>query len=55
VLTLSAAPASVAEDLAIDLPAGRDQLITRALPRFAELRSQVYARIQKSKFEGKGL
>jgi len=55
VLTLSAAPAAVAEDLAIDLPAERDQLSTRALPRFAELRTQVYARIQKSKSEGKPL
>ncbi len=52
VIMLSAAPTSVAEDLAIDLPAERDQLTTRALPRFAELRTQVYAQIQKSKLEG---
>jgi NitT/TauT family transport system ATP-binding protein len=52
VIMLSSAPTSVAEDLAIDLPAERDQLSTRALPRFAELRTQVYAQIQKSKLEG---
>lgn len=51
VLMLSAAPTSVAEDLAIDLPDERDQLTTRSDPRFAELRSRVYAQIQKAKLE----
>jgi NitT/TauT family transport system ATP-binding protein len=48
-LVLSAAPTRVAEDLAVDLPDARDQLGTRADPRFAELRARVYARIQKGK------
>ncbi|MEV4623192.1 ABC transporter ATP-binding protein [Asanoa sp. NPDC049573] len=47
VIVLSAAPTTVAEDLAVDLPADRDQLTTRSDPRFTELRSQVYARIRK--------
>jgi NitT/TauT family transport system ATP-binding protein len=55
VIMLSTAPTSVAEDLVVDLPAERDQLSTRGLPRFAELRTQVYAQIQKSKSEGKPL
>jgi NitT/TauT family transport system ATP-binding protein len=49
VIMLSAAPTRVADDLDIDLPAERDQLTTRADPRFTELRSRVYAQIQKVK------
>ncbi|GIF64392.1 ABC transporter [Asanoa ishikariensis] len=49
VIVLSASPTTVAQDLTIDLPAERDQLTTRADPRFTELRGQVYARIQKVK------
>ncbi|GIF74508.1 ABC transporter ATP-binding protein [Asanoa siamensis] len=49
VIVLSASPTTVAEDLAIDLPATRDQLTTRSDARFTELRGQVYARIQKVK------
>jgi NitT/TauT family transport system ATP-binding protein len=49
VIVLSAAPTRVADDLAIDLAADRDQLTTRADARFAELRSRVYAQIQKVK------
>ena len=49
VIMLSAAPTSVAEDLTIDLPDERDQLTTRADPRFTELRGRVYAQIQKAK------
>jgi NitT/TauT family transport system ATP-binding protein len=37
------------DDIAIDLPDERDQLATRSLPRFAQLRSQVYGRIQDAK------
>ena len=51
VLVLSAAPTVVAEDLAIDLPDSRDQLTTRGAPRFTELRSHIYAQIQKAKGE----
>jgi NitT/TauT family transport system ATP-binding protein len=49
VIMLSAAPTSVADDLAVDLPAERDQLTTRSDARFAELRARVYAQIQKAK------
>ena len=37
------------EDLAIDLPAERDQLETRSDARFVELRHHVYEQIQKAK------
>lgn len=49
VIVLSNSPTQVLEDLVIDLPADRDQLGTRMLPRFAELRAHVYARIQEAK------
>ncbi len=48
-LILSASPTVVREDLAIDLPSSRDQLHTRALPRFTELRTHVYEQIQAAK------
>ena len=35
-------------DIVIDLPAERDQLETRSLPRFTELRHHVYGEIQKA-------
>jgi NitT/TauT family transport system ATP-binding protein len=49
VVALSASPTTVIEDLAIDLPAERDQLTTRADARFVELRTHVYSRIQQAK------
>jgi NitT/TauT family transport system ATP-binding protein len=49
VLVLSNSPTRVQEDLLIDLPRERDQLTTRALPRFAELRTHVYEQIQRAK------
>ncbi|NLE72898.1 MAG: ABC transporter ATP-binding protein [Actinomycetales bacterium] len=49
VVVLSASPTVVQEDLAVDLPAERDQLGTRALPRFTELRTHVYGQIQRAK------
>lgn len=49
VIVLSSSPTVVLEDVPIDLPAERDQLTTRSLPRFAELRSQVYELIQLAK------
>jgi NitT/TauT family transport system ATP-binding protein len=54
VIVLSAAPTRVAEDLTIDLPADRDQLTTRSDPRFTELRTHVYAQIQKAKQTSEG-
>ncbi|GAA2199626.1 ABC transporter ATP-binding protein [Sinomonas flava] len=49
VIMLSSSPTVVQEDLVIDLPAERDQLETRALPRFTELRHHVYEQIQLAK------
>ncbi len=49
VLVLSASPTVVREQLSIDLPSERDQLHTRVAPRFAELRTQVYAQVQAAK------
>jgi len=48
VLVLSASPTVVMEDVAVDLPASRDQLTTRADPRFAALRSKVYRLIRSA-------
>jgi NitT/TauT family transport system ATP-binding protein len=44
-------PTLVQEDLVIDLPEKRDQIGTRALPRFTELRTHVYEQIQRAKRE----
>ncbi|MDG4808796.1 ABC transporter ATP-binding protein [Micromonospora sp. WMMD1120] len=49
VLVLSRSPTWVQEDLTIDLPAERDQITTRALPRFTQLRTHVYDQIQRAK------
>lgn len=49
VLIMSSSPTIIQEDLHIDLPAERNQLETRALPRFTELRHYVYEQIQKAK------
>ncbi|MEU6726236.1 ABC transporter ATP-binding protein [Nonomuraea wenchangensis] len=49
VIVLSNSPTVVLEDVPIDLPAERDQLTTRSLPRFAELRAHVYELIQLAK------
>jgi NitT/TauT family transport system ATP-binding protein len=54
VIVLSASPTRVADDLTVDLPAERDQLTTRSDPRFTELRSHVYARIQRVRGDGDG-
>jgi NitT/TauT family transport system ATP-binding protein len=51
VLILSGSPTVVQEDLPIDLPEDRDQLTTRSMPRFAELRGHVYEQIQRAKKE----
>lgn len=49
VIMLSSSPTVVQEDLIVDLPADRDQLETRAMPRFTELRHHVYEQIQLAK------
>ncbi|WP_194823161.1 ABC transporter ATP-binding protein [Micromonospora sp. S-DT3-3-22] len=46
VVVLGAAPAGLRADIPIDLPAERDQLGTRSLPRFGELRARVHAQVR---------
>lgn len=49
VIVLSNSPTVVLEEVTIDLPDERDQLTTRSLPRFAELRAHVYGLVQQAK------
>jgi NitT/TauT family transport system ATP-binding protein len=49
VIMLSASPTVIQAELAVDLPAERDQLHTRADPVFAALRTKVYEQIQAAK------
>ena len=49
VIILSSSPTVIQEDITIDLPEDRDQLETRSLPRFTELRHHVYEQIQLAK------
>jgi NitT/TauT family transport system ATP-binding protein len=49
VLVLSSSPTVVREDLRVGLPDLRDQLTTRSLPDFTELRAHVYAQIQRAR------
>jgi NitT/TauT family transport system ATP-binding protein len=46
IVALSGSPAQVAEVVDVDLGSARDQLETKLLPRFAELRAQVYRLIR---------
>ncbi|MFC9547577.1 ABC transporter ATP-binding protein [Streptomyces sp. NPDC056956] len=52
VVVLSSSPTVVQEQLTVDLPARRDQLHTRADPRFTALRTRVYEQIQAAKRGG---
>jgi ABC-type glutathione transport system ATPase component len=49
VLALSGSPTVVQEQLVIDLPEERDQLRTRSIRAFAELRTHAYERIQAAR------
>ncbi|MCC9175613.1 ABC transporter ATP-binding protein [Arthrobacter sp. zg-Y179] len=49
VIILSSSPTVVQDDIRIDLPEERDQLETRGMPRFTELRHHVYEQIQLAK------
>ncbi|GAA0984191.1 ABC transporter ATP-binding protein [Acrocarpospora macrocephala] len=46
VIVLGGQPATVIDNLTVDLGQDRDQIHTRALPRFAELRTRVLTRIR---------
>jgi NitT/TauT family transport system ATP-binding protein len=46
ILVLTAGPARVKEDIAVDLPRPRDQIETKELPAFAHLRARVFASIK---------
>lgn len=46
VVVLSSSPTVVQDDVSIDLPAERDQVQTRALPQFTELRTRIYSEIR---------
>jgi NitT/TauT family transport system ATP-binding protein len=46
---LSSSPTVVQAELSVDLPAVRDQLHTRADPRFTALRTRVYEQIQAAR------
>jgi len=46
IVALAGSPAGVAEVVRVDLGSARDQLDTKLLPRFAELRAQVYRLIR---------
>ena len=48
VIVLSASPTTILDTLDVDLPDERDQLRTRAQPRFTELRGRVYTHIQQA-------
>ena len=49
VIVLSGAPARVARDIRVDLPAERDQVRTKNLARYGELRAEVFELIQAAK------
>ena len=49
VIVLSSCPTVVQRIMEIDLPDERNQLDTRGLPRFGELRTELYAEIQRAK------
>ena len=49
VIVLSASPTVVMEDVPIDLGVDRNELVTRADPRFGQLRGRIYALIKDAK------
>ena len=47
VIALAPHPGRVAEEIIVDLPRPRDQLITREMPRFLQLRHHLYQLLQR--------
>lgn len=52
VVVLSPRPARIVEIISVDLPPQRDQVATKRLPRFIELRSRVFELIRSDKSSG---
>ena len=46
IVVLAASPTRVKETVTVDLPRPRDQIGTKALPRFAELRGRIFASVK---------
>lgn len=55
ILVLSSSPTVIQRDITVDLPAKRDQLVTRSDARFAELRTEVYEQVQYAKTNTHGI
>ena len=53
VIVLSGSPTQVRDDIAVDLPTPRDQVGTKVLPRFAELRARILQEIRSGKSTAK--
>lgn len=51
VLVLSGKPATLAENIVVDLPAQRDQLTTKMLPEFAATRARIFQQIRPGYIE----
>jgi NitT/TauT family transport system ATP-binding protein len=49
IVVLTHAPTKVKETLAVDLPQPRDQIATKELPEFAQLRAHVYRLIKRER------
>lgn len=47
VVVLSARPARVVEEITVDLPRPRDQLLTKEAPRFLELRHHIFTSVRQ--------
>ncbi|GAA1007714.1 ABC transporter [Acrocarpospora pleiomorpha] len=52
ILVLAGSPAGVAKELTVDLPRDRDQVTTKADPRYLRLRQEIYAIMHGSRVGG---
>jgi NitT/TauT family transport system ATP-binding protein len=52
VVVMSGSPATVREEITVDLPSPRDQVSTKLLPRFSELRAHVTMLIRQERVNG---
>ncbi|CAM3559313.1 ABC transporter ATP-binding protein [Occultella aeris] len=51
VLVLAAGPGRLIRDIAVDLPTPRGQLTTKRLPRFADLRAEVFSLVMRPELQ----